>query len=119
MSATQLLEVHATENMNFWTISIFLVMAGAMAGVSADSQEELGNAMVAFANSINRKFAQMFERFDRLEAKMNQIIENQSGQSEEHPSGGPTKLVAKGESDCSNELRGNPDSGFIGARKLV
>ena len=45
---------------------------------------------------------------------MNQIIENQSGQSEEHPSGGPTKLVAKGESDGSNELRGNPDSGFIG-----
>ena len=58
---------------------IFLMTTAVTLGASADSQEDK-NSVAALANSINRKFTQVFERFDQLEAKMNQIIENQSGQ---------------------------------------
>ena len=60
--------------MSFRTVFVLWVAA---ALISAESPAD-GNSVSAFENSINLKFQLLFEKFERLEAKVNRIIERQN-----------------------------------------
>ena len=97
--------------MGFWTIFVLLCATALISkAVSVDGKSnEDGNSMAALANNMDRKFEQIFQRFDQLEMKVNKIMERQNEES--RCSGGVVDDNGGDEGATEDPVR--PDSGSM------